>query len=270
MTRSGGWTSLPPQLSQLCSAYPTSYIIRLINHLIYLQIMSNEPIDDHAPSENTPLLGNNQTNGHLDPEPSEEPDTSSSKKSRLRWPSIVALFALTLLAILIMLLGFFVPDAMQKYAVQATTVDILSVVPEFTDTGARAKVKVSFSLQSQKVKDKNVRNLGVLGTWIAREVESGESRIDVHLPEYGDAILGTAVVPPLKVSIVNGRTTDLDFHTDLIPPTNIDPLRLLFDDWVKGTLDHVKVAGDVKVALRSGIIRLPTQNIFQSITVHGM
>jgi hypothetical protein len=227
--------------------------------------MSNEPIDHHISSENTPLLGNSRTNGHLD---SEQPG-STSKKSKLRWPSIVALIVLSSLAVLVMLLGFFVPDAMQKYAVQATTVDIRSVVPEFTETGARARVKVSFSLQSHKVRSQNVRNLGVLGTWIAREVESGESRIDVHLPEYGDAILGTAVVPPLKVSIVDGRKTDLDFYTDLIPPKNIDPLRRLFDDWVKGSLDNIKVAGNVEVALRSGLIRLPTQNIFQSINIHG-
>jgi len=230
--------------------------------------MSNEQIDPHEASENTPLLSNSHSNGHLDPESSSQPP--STTKRRLRWPSLVALVALSSTAILVMLLGFFVPDAMQKYAMEATTVNIRSVIPEFTDTGARARVKVAFSLQSHKVRSSNVRNLGVLGTWIARQVESGESRVDVHLPDYGDAILGTAVVPPLKVSIVDGRETDLDFYTDLIPPKDIAPLRILFDDWVKGSLDHIQVAGDIEIALRSGIIRLPTQNIVQTINLNGM
>lgn len=231
--------------------------------------MSNERDDELAASENTPLLANNSANGHGDPTTPAQPE-GRLKRRYPRWPSLIALLLLCTLAVFIMLLAFFVPDAMEKYALQATTLDIKSVVPEFTDKGAKARIRCAFSMQGGKVENKNIRNLGVLGTWIAREVESKESTVEVTLPDYGNAVLGTAVVPPLKVSIVNGKTTDLDFNTDLIPPTDVSPLRELFDDWVRGGLDSVNVAGKVRIALKSGILSLPTSSIYHIISISGM
>lgn len=232
--------------------------------------MSNERTEDHAASENTPLLADSRANGYGDPA-LPQPEHKLNSFWRRRWATIISLVVLSTLAILIMLLGFFVPDAMQTYAVQAATVDLEKVVPEFTDSGARVRIRASFSMRSSNVESGSIRNLGVLGTWIAREVEtSGESRIQVTLPEYGAAVLGTAVLPPLKVKVVDGQTTHLDFTTELIPPSSVDPLRGLFDDWVKGNLDHIKVAGDVRVSLRSGILRLPSSHIFQTLLISGM
>jgi hypothetical protein len=232
--------------------------------------MSDEHLEDHIASENTPLLAENRANGHGDPAlPPTKPKSNSFW--RRRWATIISLVLLCTLAILIMLLGFFVPDAVQTYAVQAATVDLEKVIPEFTDSGVRARIRASFSMRSENVESGSIRRLGVLGTWLAREVEtSGESKVEVTLPEYGKAILGTAVVPPLKVRVIDGETTHLDFVSDLIPPSSVDPLRGLFDDWVQGKLDHVKVAGDVHISLRSGVIRLPSSHIFQAILISGM
>jgi hypothetical protein len=233
--------------------------------------MSDEPDHLHTASENTPLLADSRPNGHGDPATTPQQSRSKASLWRRRWPTILGLVVLCTLTVLIMLLGFFVPDAMQQYAIEATTVDVKSVVPEFTDSGARVRVQASVSLQSSRVRSSTTRKLGVFGTWIAREVETtGESRVAVTLPEYGDAILGTAVVPPLKVTVVDGRSTHLNFTTDLIPPVSIDPLRGLFDDWVKGRLDHVKVAGNVRVALRSGFLRFPSNEIYQALKISGM
>jgi hypothetical protein len=232
--------------------------------------MSNEHPEDYGSSENTPLLAESRANGNGDT--SLPPPKHKSKSFwRRRWATIISLVMLCTLAVLIMLLGFFVPDAMRTYAVQAATVHLESVVPELTDSGARARIRCSFSMRSSNVEIGSIRNLGVFGTWMTREVESsGESRVEVTLPDYGEAILGTAVVPPLKVRIVDGQTTHLDFVTELIPPSSVDPLRGLFDDWAKGNLDHVMVAGDVHVSLRSGILQLPSSHIYQTLLVSGM
>jgi hypothetical protein len=241
--------------------------------------MSSRPNhDDDAEStavasESTPLLtGNGSTTsygaqGASDRRPSfYESESLTQIKPQKRW-SLLALGMLCVFAVLIMLLGFFVPHTMQTYAVQATTVDLQAVVPEFTGDGVRVRVRGTFSLQSSRVKNTHVRNLGVFGTWIARQVSTSESEVRVTLPEYDDVLLGIAKLPPLKVSIVNGRETLLDFYSDLIPPKSIDEIKAPLDKWMKGKLDHLQVAGVADVALRSGIIRLPSTTISQVINV---
>jgi hypothetical protein len=166
-----------------------------------------------------------------------------------------------------MFMGFLVPDKMQRYAMQATTVDIESVVPEFTSTGARARVRATVAMRSSRVKSSAVRNLGVFGTWIAREVETGESQIKVTLPEYDDVLLGTVKAPSLKFNVRDGHETHLDFFTELVPPSRADGIRSVADDWLKGALDHLHVMGEASVTIRSGIIRLPSQTILQAITL---
>jgi hypothetical protein len=151
--------------------------------------------------------------------------------------------------------------------VQAATVSIDGVEPELTSDGARARIRGAFGMRSANVKSGHVRNLGVLGTWIARQVQTGETKVEVRLPDYENALLGNAVVPPIKVSIVDGQTTDFDFETELIPPSSIEALRAVADDWVFNKLRHLRVAGAAKVKLRSGILLLPPTTIQQTIEI---
>jgi hypothetical protein len=232
--------------------------------------MSDDRIDDPVASENTPLLGESRPNGHGDHTTEHQGSDLPKPTRRRRWPILLALAILCILVVLIMLFGFFVPDAMKQYAIEAADVHIQSVVPELTDSGAHARIRAKFAMRSSKVRSRNIRNLGVFGTWLAQEVESSESRVVVTLPDYGDAVLGTAVVPSLKVSVVNGQTTDLDFTTTLVPPSSVDPLKGMFDDWINGKLEFVKVAGAVKIGLRSGIIWLPSSDILHTFTISGM
>jgi hypothetical protein len=227
-------------------------------------LLARDP--DHDPSESTPLLSRTDNN-----DPSGQQTKGKAillwSKVKQRWPSLIALGLLSVLVTLIMFMGFLVPDKMQRYAMQATTVEIESVVPEFTSTGARARVRATVAMRSSKVKNSAVRNLGVFGTWIAREVETGESQIKVTLPEYGDVLLGTAKVPSIKFDVRDGHETQLDFVTELVPPSRADGIRSVADDWLKGALDHLQVMGEASVAIRSGIIRLPSQTILQAITL---
>jgi hypothetical protein len=244
--------------------------------LYFLAAMSSSRINDESEthitaSESTPLLGDGHGNGGYGAPSGLERGSSGSaehpSKSRRHWATPVALALLCVFMGLIMFLGFFVPESIKSYAVQATTVDIHEVKPEFTSSGVKVRVKAMFSLQSSKVENVHVRNLGILGTWIAREVETSESQLQVTLPEYGNVLVGTAILPPLKVSIVDGSETFLDFLADLIPPKSIDGIREPLDNWITGTLDHLNVAGAAEVSIKSGIIKIASTAISQVMTL---
>lgn len=186
-----------------------------------------------------------------------------------RWPSFVALLLLVVFTVGIMLLGFFVPDVMEQYAMQAKQFELTSVsLPEFTSTGAKARIQGVFWLDPAQVERKSVRDLGVFGTWIAGAVKSGESTVKVSLPEYGDVLLGTATVPPVKVNIRANTKTYIDFLADL-EPGDVTGIRKVADDYLNGRLGQLRVLGEASVKLRSGILSLGTQNVAQSLLFAG-
>lgn len=168
-----------------------------------------------------------------------------------------------------MLLGFFVPEVMEEYAMQAETFELTSVsLPEFTKTGARARVQGRFWMDPSKVGKKSVRDLGVFGTWVAKEVKSGESFVKVTLPEYGGVLLGTARIPPIKVKLKANEKTDLDFLADL-QPGDVAGIRKVADDYLSGRLERLRVRGDVSLKLQSGILSLGTQTLTQTLVFAG-
>jgi hypothetical protein len=168
-----------------------------------------------------------------------------------------------------MLLGFFIPEVMEEYAMQAKDFEITSIsLPEFTAGGARARVQGIFQLDAGKVHKKHVRDLGVFGTWIAGAVESQESIVKVSLPEYGGIVLGTARVPPIVVNLRNGQKTEVDFLADLTPG-DVSGIRKVADDWVSGRLGQLRVLGEAEVKIKSGILSLGTQAISQSLVFAG-
>lgn len=168
-----------------------------------------------------------------------------------------------------MLLGFFVPEVMEEYAMQAKEFDIQSIsLPEFTPTGARARIQGVFWMNAANVKRKSVRDLGVFGTWVAKKVKSQESTVKVSLPDYDNAILGTAVVPPIELDIQSGHRNDLDFLVDL-EPGDVEGVRAVANDWLDGRLEKLTLQGTADVKLRSGILSLGTQSIAQSLVIQG-
>jgi hypothetical protein len=168
-----------------------------------------------------------------------------------------------------MLLGFFVPEVMEEYAMQAKEFELKSVsLPDFTATGARARVQGTFQMNAGRVKRKSVRDLGTFGTWIARQVRTEESELTVSLPEYGGIVLGTASIPAITVSIRNGQKTDIDFFAHLEPGDH-EGIRKVADDWISGRLGQLRVQGDAGIKLRSGILSLGKQIISQSMVFGG-
>ncbi|KAL1612394.1 hypothetical protein SLS60_000620 [Paraconiothyrium brasiliense] len=198
--------------------------------------------------------------------------SSSGKKDadkrpfwKKRWPSIVALVILVIAVVLIML-GFLATEGIEEYAMQAADFKPTKLsLDSLTDTGVRVQVEGYFSMDASKVEKQSVRNLGRFGTWIAREVETGPTEVDVYLPEYDMVRVGTAKVPGIKVNIRNGHTTHVSFFAHL-EPGRFDNLRNVANDWMEGRLGQIRLKGKAEVPLRSGLIRLGSQTIVESFT----
>lgn len=168
-----------------------------------------------------------------------------------------------------MLLGFFAPAAVEEYATQA--IDFKSTklsLDSLTKKGLRMHIEGDFKMDASRVKKKSVRGFGKFGTWIAREVESGPTDVDVYMPEYGNILLGTVRVPGIKVNIRNGHTTHISFFTDL-EPGSFDGIRSIANDWLDGRLGQIMVKGNATVPLKSGIFRLGDKTIEQSLVFEG-
>ncbi|KAF1983026.1 hypothetical protein K402DRAFT_339257 [Aulographum hederae CBS 113979] len=233
-------------------------------------------------SEHTPLLQRTSSDIEDDERP-ERPSSSAansllralngsdskSKTSSWRWPSIIALFILCAVAVVIIVLGFITPHVVEEYTMQAMDFQPTSLsIPSFTSSGVQARVQGNFIMDASKVKNKPVRDLGKFGTWIASEVESKESKVKVYLPEYGNVVLGTATIPPIKVNVRNGRITPIDFVADL-QPGKIDGIRQVANDWVDGRLGQLRVLGVADVPLKSGIFSLGTRKVKQALLFAG-
>jgi len=190
-------------------------------------------------------------------------------KGQRRWPSVLALSCLSLVVIAILCLGFAAPAIVEEYAQQAVVFDAKDIsIDSFTTDGVRARVQGTFTLDASRVQKKSVADIGRMGTWIAREIETRESQVKVYLPEYGNVLLGVATVPPLKFNIRNNHMNTIDFLTDL-KAGDVDGIRRIANDWLDGRLGSLRVQGVATVPLKSGILSLGTQKISQSMLFEG-
>ena len=235
----------------------------------------DDDLESQEPSESTPLLANEDEPPADQSQPHRERSAEfllrklsngSGKSSwKRRWPSILALIILCLVIILIMIFAFFAPSIVEQYAAHAVVFEPTSLsIDSFTATGVRARIQGDFSMDASRVEKKSVRDLGRFGTWIAREVESGESDVEVSLPEYGNVVLGTAHVPRIKVDVRNGHTTHVDFLSDLEPGSK-DGLIRIANDWIDGRLGQLRVLGKAKVPLKSGLFSFGTQTLREEL-----
>ncbi|KAF2269282.1 hypothetical protein CC78DRAFT_509473 [Lojkania enalia] len=185
-----------------------------------------------------------------------------------RWPSILALFILCAVVVFIML-GFLATEGIEEYAMQAADFQPTKLsLDSLTGTGVRVQVEGDFVMDASKVEKQSVRNFGRFGTWIAREVESGPAKVEVYLPEYGNVLLGTASIPPVKVNVRNGHINHISFFADL-EPGNFDGIRNIANDWMDGRLGRIRIKGKAEVPLKTGLIHLGTQSIEQALVLQG-
>ncbi|TAQ91444.1 hypothetical protein B7494_g239 [Chlorociboria aeruginascens] len=221
---------------------------------------TEEDNNDIIPSPAATSLRDIQTNGVT---------PTRSTKGGHRWPTIVAICTLGIVVLAIIIGVFFAPAIVEEYAKEALVIEPTNLsIDSFTPTGVRARIQANFRLDASRVHNKHVRNVGRFGTFLARNVESKESKIQVYLPEYDNILIGTATVPPVVVNIQNGHTTAIDFLADLVPG-DVDGIRQVANDWLEGRLETVRILGKADVALKSGFISLGSQSISESFIFEG-
>lgn len=247
---------------------------------------SAAPDNDHdAPAtESTPLLSNQSTvadEGDAD----EHEDTttqptrwslwprggkSGNKPARkLPWASVIAITILGLLIIFIILVGFLVPPAVKQYAetaavLEPTNLSLESINPD----GVRVRIQANFRLDASRVNDDSTRRIGKFATTFVRKLETGETTVQVSLPHYDNSLIGSAVLPPLTISLVNGHTTAMDFITTLAPG-DTDKIRSIANDWLEGNLEQITLSGAASLNIKSGILPLGKHNIVESFVLEG-
>ena len=246
---------------------------------------SNHPDESH---ENTPLLsrsdvaprydGGEDDEGETIPSPAatslgslqnQRPGFATSTKNGVRWPTIAAITVLGCVVVGIIFAAFFAPAAVEEYAKESLVIEPTNLsIHNFTSTGVTARVQANFKMDASRVKNNAVRNIGRFSAWIAREVESKQSKVEVYLPEYDNILIGTADVPRVVVDIRNGHTTAIDFLTAL-EPGDSDGIRRVANDWLEGRLDKVRVMGKANVGLKSGLFSLGSQTITESLVFEG-
>lgn len=193
----------------------------------------------------------------------------STRSKKIRWPSIIAMIVLALCALAIMILAFIVPTAVEEYAKQAVVLEPTNLSLEsITANGIRARIQANFRLDAQRVVNEHVRRIGRAATWVVGELGTEETKINVYLPEYKDVLLGTAAVPALSVSIVDGRNNAVNFVADLALG-DAEGIRSIANEWLEGRLNTVRVRGQADVQLRAGIIPLGTHSVVESLTFEG-
>ncbi|OLN92073.1 hypothetical protein CCHL11_01544 [Colletotrichum chlorophyti] len=221
--------------------------------------------------ESAPLLSSSSATPRYDgeqddPERSRAPSLASNPpteapKDSIRWPSIISGSVLAVLIIGIIVGGFVVPSAVEEYAKQAAVIEPTNLALEsITANGVRARVQANFRLDGSRVQDTTSRRIGKLTTWIVRQLGTEEMKVGVFLPEFNEALLGTAVVPPLTISIVDGQTTAVDFVAEL-SPGDAEAYRKVANEWLDGKLDQLKVLGKANIPLKSGILPLGTHAV---------
>lgn len=196
-------------------------------------------------------------------------DGLPKKRGRVPWPTVVSLAMLTTGILVILVSALMAPAAVKEYAQEAAVfkAEALSIDSTTLD-GVRVRVQGDFVMDAGRVKSSSMRNFGRFATWIAREVETGQSNVEVYLPEYGNILVGTAALPSIKVNIRNGHHNHVDLLTDLTAG-DVKGLHAVAMDWIEGRLGRLSVKGRATLHLQTGLITLGTQTITDTVTFEG-
>jgi hypothetical protein len=232
-------------------------------------------------SESTPLLIRRdddlpryveETQTGFSSRPSRDPSPCSHTNkptSCPRWPTLVTLALLCGVVVSILVLGFVAPSIVKEYAEEASVFRPREFsIDSTTLTGVRARITADFLLDSSRVRKRAIRDFGRFATWIAKEVETGESEVHVYMPEYGNMLVGTASLPPLKLSIRDRLVNTVEILTDL-QPGDITDLHRVANDWLEGRLGQLRIKGIATIALRSGLLSLGSLAVSNTMIFDG-
>ncbi|PFH61433.1 hypothetical protein XA68_17419 [Ophiocordyceps unilateralis] len=217
-----------------------------------------------APSESTPLLSHND-----DSSSGPAKKSKSEAKSRWRWPSIIAILVLAVLILAVIGLGFVTPRAVREYVEEAAVLEPTSLsIESLTADGVRARIQANFRLDASRVSDDGARRIGRFVTGAVQRLEAESSRVALNLPQFDNALLGTAMVPAFNISLAEGHTNQLDFVTDVIPGDS-EIVRRVVNQWLDGKLEQLKITGATALSLNSGIFPLGTHDVVESMVLQA-
>ncbi|KAL2160260.1 hypothetical protein VTH06DRAFT_1433 [Thermothelomyces fergusii] len=193
----------------------------------------------------------------------------SAREKSIRWPSVISMIVLASLSLAIMIFAFIVPAALQEYAKEAVVIEPTNLsVDSITLKGIRTRIQVNFRVDAHRVSNEHVRRIGKVVTWVVRELETESTEIQLSLPDHGNALLGTAGFPPLKVIVADGHNNEVDFVAD-ISPGDAHAFWTIAMEWMKGRLSNLRIQGQADVQIRTGAIPLGTHSIVESLTFEG-
>ncbi|EQL00500.1 pre-rRNA processing protein [Ophiocordyceps sinensis CO18] len=229
--------------------------------------------DGGPPHESTPLLSHRQQgDGNNGQQTDSSPSLSkrlAKVRSRWPWPSIIAILILAALFLTIIVLGFVTPPAVKQYVEHAVVLEPTSLSLEsLTADGVGVRIQANLRLDASRVSDDNARRIGKLVANMMGKLDTDGTQISVRLPHYHDALLGTAVVPPFSIDLVDGHTNKLDFVAHVVPG-DAELLRRLVNEWLDGKLGQLKVTGAAPLRLKSGIFPLGTHDVVESMVIQA-
>jgi len=222
-----------------------------------------------APEARSNITANGAFHTPLDDAASGKSIGSPEPPRKRRLATLIALILLCLIFIAVLVVSFFVPAAAEKYAREAVTVSVSSLsVESFTPRGMQARVKAGVHMDASRVKSGFVRNLGRLGTAIAKEVSTEEGELHVFLPDYANALLAKVSIPPMVIDIHNGHSNFYDFICT-VEPVTLDAAQDVVEDYLNGKLKSLEVMGRTRLAMRSGILSLGNQLLMDTMKFEG-
>lgn len=165
--------------------------------------------------------------------------------------------------------AFLAPSNVELYAKQAAVVEPTNLSLEsLTADGVRVRIQANFHLDSGRVQDERAKRIGKSVTWLVGTLGIDETTVSVYQASDSETLLGTASIPPLAVSLVDGRVTTIDFVADVVPG-DPEAFRAIANQWLEGKLDTITLLGKANIPLRSGFIPLGTHPISEVLKFEG-
>ncbi len=224
---------------------------------------------DSAPLYNGPDRGDDAASSISQISSANDAHAHLQKTPSRRWPSIVAIFSLAIVAVSIIVLAYFVPAAVEEYAKQGTVVEPTNLSLEsISADGIRARVQGIFRLDGSRIENVHVRRIGRAATSVVRKLGTEQTVLRVYLPDFESVLLGSVEVPPLVVSLVDGHTTTIDFVANLIPG-DAEAMRQIANQWLEGRLNTVRLQGKADIELKTGFIPLGTHSVSEFLVLEG-
>lgn len=205
---------------------------------------------------------------------SEAPSSSSQApakptKSKRRWPSLVAMLLLGIVVITVIVLGFLLPPAVQTYIEKAVVLEPTALsLDSISLTGIKARVQGNFRMDATRVEDPTARRIGRIAMSIMRTVGAEQTHVKLFVPNYDNAMVGSATVPPLTLNLVDGQITLIDVVADLSLGDNAS-IKKIVNDWLTGKISELEVKTATALQLKSGFIPLGTHDVVESLVLEG-